>query len=49
MGNVVEMTAKGAEQAISRGQTNFFDQQLGSNKWFVQGSKQSDKIITRNN
>jgi len=46
MGNVVEMTAKGAEQAISRGQTNFFDQQLGSNKWFVQGSKQSDKIIT---
>ena len=28
MGNVVEMTANGAEQAISRGQTNFFDQQL---------------------
>ena len=46
MGNVVEMTAKGAEQAISRGQTNLFDQQLGSNKWFVQGSRQSDKIIT---
>ena len=46
---VVKMTSKDAATAISRGTLDAADitkQTLGSDKWFVQGSKEADKIIT---
>lgn len=46
---VYTMTSEEAGKAISRGTLDVADiskQTLGSNKWFVQGSKEADKIIT---
>jgi hypothetical protein len=46
---VYTMTSKEAGKAISRGTLDVADitkQTLGSDKWFVQGSKEADKIIT---
>ena len=46
---VYTMTSEEAGKAISRGTLDVADiskQTLGSNKWFVQGSKEADNIIT---
>ena len=46
---VYTMTSKEAGTAIGQGRLNVSDitkQTLGSDKWFVQGSKEADKIIT---
>ena len=46
---VYTMTSKEAGKAISKGSLDVADitkQTLGSDKWFVQGSKEADRIIT---
>ena len=46
---VYTMTSKEAGKAISKGTLDVADitkQTLGSDKWFVQGSKEADRIIT---